>query len=234
MPAPHFHTIISGSSFVSYRQFANVWQEARLYPILVRHSNGTGTSHSLVMAHMLVRTLFSSLLLASFSINSTAEIEKIAIPGEKGMSFSWWPKLAPLSGWEQDREFSLRYSATALAPIGASFADAETVMYAKALFKPRIPKMTSLAMLIESDKKAFLDNVPAVAIKEAPSLVTADGKKLISLTYTPKEKGNWERVSYFEEGGFCLVFTISSRTPEGFLATAKAYETLIAQYKEKP
>ena len=183
---------------------------------------------------MLIRALLASLLLSTPQSNAFAEIEKIAIPGEKGMSLYWWPKLAPVAGWVQDRDFSFKFSANALVPIGASFADAETVMYAKAVFKPRVPKAKSLTLLIESDKKDFLANVPDIAIQDAPSLVTADGKKLMSLTYTPKEKGNWERVSYLEEGDFYLIFTVSSRTQAGFLATAKTYETLIGQYKEKP
>ena len=182
---------------------------------------------------MQIRALIASLLFTASSINAIAEIEKIAIPGEQNISFYWWPMLAPPSGWEQDRDFSFRYGVNALAPIGTSFANAESVMYAKAVFKPRQPNVKSLAMLIENDKEDFLAKVPGVAIQAAPSLVTIDGKKLISLTYTPKEKGNWERVSYLEEGEYYLIFTISSRTQGAFLAAAKAYETLVTQYKEK-
>ena len=197
-------------------------------------ATGTMMPNRNIMVQMLIRALIANMLLLLPLSNAFAEIEKIAIPGEKGMSLYWWPKLSPVSGWEQDRDFSYKFSANALAPTGASFADAETVLYAKAVFKPRAPKAKSLAMLMESDKKDFLANVPGISIQDAPSLVTADGKKLISLTYTPKEEGNWERVSYLEEGEFYLVFTVSSRTQAGFLATVKAYETLIALYKEKP
>lgn len=115
-----------------------------------------------------------------------------------------------------------------------SFADAETVMYAKAVFKPRVPEVKSLAALIENDKNNFVTNFPGVTIQEMTTLATADGKKLISLVYTLADKGNWERVSYLEEGEFYLVFTVSSRTQAGFLASVKAYKTLVTQYKEKP
>jgi hypothetical protein len=181
---------------------------------------------------MLIRSLVTSLLL--MSATAFAEIEKFAIPGEKGMAFHWWPKLAPVAGWTQDKDFSFKYSINALAPIGASFADSETVMYAKAIYKPRVPDLKSLAALIENDKKDFVMNVPGVMIQEAKALVTADGKSAVSLIYAPRSKGNWERVSYFEEGDFYLIFTVSSRTENGFLATIKAYEKLLSQYKEKP
>jgi hypothetical protein len=180
---------------------------------------------------MLIRVLITSLLLTSAT--AFAEIEKFAIPGEKGMAFHWWPKLPSVAGWSQDRDFSFRYSINALAPTGASFADSETVMYAKAIYKLRVPDVNSLAKLIENDKKDFVTNVPGITIQEAKVLATADGMNAPSLTYTPKGKGNWERVSYLEEGDFYLIFTISSRTEIGFLTSITAYETLISQYKEK-
>lgn len=181
--------------------------------------------------------MYIQALIISLSLVSTtafAEIEKIAIPGEKGMAFYWWPKLAPVSGWSQDKDFSFKYSINALAPTGASFANAETVMYAKAIYKPRVPNVKSLETLIENDKNDFITNVPGVTIHQAKTITTSDGKSAISLTFIPKDKGNWERVSYLEEGDFYLLFTVSSRTEPGFLATIKAYETIIAQYKENP
>lgn len=185
------------------------------------------------MAHMLIRSLISSLCI-TVAVPAAAEIEKFAIPSESGMKFHWWPKLSPIAGWQQDSDFSFRYSVNALAPVGVSFANAETVMYAKAVFKPRAPKVKSLEMLIENDKKDFLKNVPGVVIQDAPALISADGRKVVSLTYTPSSSGNWERVSYLEEGEFYLIFTVSSRTQKGFEASAKAYESLISQYREKP
>lgn len=177
----------------------------------------------------------SSLLIIAllFSAQSAqADIEKIAIPGEKGMSFYWWPKLPSVAGWHQDQDSSFRYSVNALAPDSGTFSNAETVMYAKASFKPRIPEIKSLEMLIASDKEDFLKNVPGVEIQEAKSLTTADGKQFKSFTYFPKGSGNWERVTYGEEGEFFLIFTISARSRAGYDANAQVYEKLIELYKE--
>lgn len=182
---------------------------------------------------MLKRALLPFFLVVQIS-TCVAEIERIAIPGERAMQFYWWPKLAPSEGWQQDREFSFRYSVNALAPVGKSFSNAETVMYAKAVFKPRVPNVKSLEALIANDRKEFLAKVPGIIIADAPSLKSADGLKLISLTYTPTGEGNWERVSYLEEGEFYLIFTVSSRSASGYKNAEKSYESLIGTYREMP
>lgn len=161
-----------------------------------------------------------------------AEIEKIAIPAEKGFSFYWWPKLVPVDGWHQDREHSFIYSANAFAPDGYTFKNAESVIYAKAIYKPRQPETKSLEALIENDKKDFEANVPGVLIKEVTPPLTANGKKLRSFTFFPSNTGNWERVSYGEEGDFYLIFTISSRSLAGFNSSVGAYEKFISRYKK--
>lgn len=176
--------------------------------------------------------LFIALLF--FTQVTQADIEKIAIPSEKGMSFYWWPKLPSIAGWHQDQDSSFRYSVNALAPDNESFSNAETVMYAKASFKPRIPEIKSLEMLIARDKEDFLKNVPGVEIQAAKSLTTADGKQFKSFTYFPQGAGNWERVTYGEEGEFYLIFTISSRSKAGYDTNVRAYEKLIELYKERP
>lgn len=107
-------------------------------------------------------------------------------------------------------------------------------MYAKASFKPRIPEIKSLEMLIANDKEDFLKNVPGVVIQEAKSLTTADGKQFKSFTYFPKGSGNWERVTYGEEGEFFLIFTISARSRTGYDVNVQAYAKLIELYKEQP
>lgn len=177
-------------------------------------------------------TLVGLLLVASST--AQAEIEKIAIPAEKGFSFYWWPKLAPVDGWYQDREHSFFYSANALAPDGFTFKNAESVMYARAIYKPREPDVKSLDALIENDRKDFEANLPGVSIHEVAMLSTADGQKLRSFTFFPTTSGNWERVSYGEEGDFYLIFTISSRSLAGFNTAVAAYEKLIAGYQKNP
>jgi hypothetical protein len=173
-------------------------------------------------------------LIAFFFMSSTvyAEIEKIAVPSEKGFSFYWWPKLAAVEGWHQDREHSILYSANALAPDGFTFKTAESVIYVSALYKPRSPEITSLDALIKNDKMDFEANVPGISVNEVAPLVTADGEKLRSFTFFPTKGGNWERVSYGEEGEFFLIFTVSSRSQSNFTSAVVAYEKFISAYKK--
>ena len=175
------------------------------------------------------------LLLALLSCSAYGEMEKFALPctSSPNICFFWWPKLPAVTGWHHERNQSYNISANALAPDGSTFVDAETVMYAEALYKPRIPDTKSLEVLIDDDKKKFRTSTPGVLISEVAPLTTADGQKLRSLTFFPTAKGNWERVSYGEEGEFYLVFTISSRSKAGYDKAMLAYESLIHAYKEK-
>jgi hypothetical protein len=61
-------------------------------------------------------TLLAGMFAASTA--AIADIEKIAIPGERGLQFYWWPKVPLVEGWRHDREHSLHYSVNALAPNG--------------------------------------------------------------------------------------------------------------------
>ncbi len=165
-----------------------------------------------------------------------AEVTEFAMPSEKGMVFHRWPLLPRVPGWAQDRELSVLNSINALAPNGSSFAKAETVIYAKAVLKPNVPEtqVPSLEQWVDKDKQDFISHVPGVKVAAAPALYTADGKKCISYTYSPQSEGQWERVSYLEEGDFFLVFTLSSRSQSGLQAATKAYEGMLRMYKEKP
>jgi hypothetical protein len=163
---------------------------------------------------------------------SVAEIEKTAVPNAKGIQFVWWPKLSRINGWHHDHDYSLHYAVNALAPDGRSFADAETVMYAKAIYKPRDAEVKTLDMLIARDRKMFEADSPGVRIDEATPMLTADRKKLRSFTFVPARRGNWEKVAYGEEGEFYLIFTVSSRTSTGYQAALASFEDLIRHYRE--
>ncbi len=71
-------------------------------------------------------------MLLALALPAAAEIERQAVPCEQRLCFDWWPKLPSIDGWEQDRGYSFHYSVNALVPKGSSFANANTVMYAKA------------------------------------------------------------------------------------------------------
>jgi len=182
-----------------------------------------------------MKVVVTALIVVSlFAATAGAEIEKNAVMCDTGICLYWWPKLPELKGWHQDKDQSYNYGVNALAPDGASFAKAEAVMYAVANYKPRMPEVKSIDTLIANDKKEFLASNSGLTISECKELATGDGRKLRSLTFFPKSKGNWEQVSYGEEDDFYLVFTLSARSKEGFDKAQGAYGELIARYKEKP
>ncbi len=179
--------------------------------------------------HALVLLVVLLVPLSAFS-----EIEKVGQPCESGICVAWWPKLMSAKGWHHEREQSFANGINIQVPDGFTFSNAETVIYAKALYKPRAPEIRSLDMLIKNDREAFISGNPGIVITEAKAPKMADGRSLKSFTFFPKRKGNWERVSYGEEGDFYLIFTISSRSRAGFTAALSVYEQYIGQYKNGP
>jgi hypothetical protein len=170
-------------------------------------------------------------ILALLSSSAFAEIDKTATPNDKGFSLYWWPKIAAPAGWHQDKDYSFHDNINAFAPDHYTFNNAVTVIYAKADYKPRLPEIKSIEQLIDSDKKQFLSDYPGLEIKEVQPIITSDGKSLRSLAFAPTGKGNWERVSYGEEGDFYLTFAISSRSLKDYQATEKIYEDFVRGYK---
>jgi len=182
---------------------------------------------------LLMRRLLAAGAILLLAAGADAEIEKIAQVCETGICLYWWPKLAAIPGWHHEREESFGIGANALAPDGSTFANAEVVMYAKAVYKPRVPETTSLEMFIAGDRREFLGSDPAAVIADASTLTTVDGQTMKSVTFFPKVAGNWERVTYGEEGDFYLVFTISSRSLKGYQERLRDYEALVQGYRTK-
>jgi hypothetical protein len=159
-------------------------------------------------------------------------MERIATPCRTGICFNWWPKLAVPAGWQHDRDHSLHYNFNALAPDGKSFADAEAVMYANAVYRPRVPESKTLEQFIRHDHENFTKSNPGLKIASATALKTADGKTARSWSLSPQGAGQWEQVAYLEQGEYYIVFVVSSRTQAGLRASMPAFEQLISGYRE--
>jgi hypothetical protein len=174
------------------------------------------------------------ILLSLFALTtvSSAEIVKTAIPNDKcgGICFYWWPKLPTIDGWHQDMEHSFYYKENTQAPNGYTFKNSESVIYAKAMFKPRMPNTKTLEQFISEDHLEFKDT----EIKETKSIITSDKNKFISYTFVPENKGNWEQVSYGEEGQYYVIFTLSSRNNSWFKKSLPSYIKFIEKYNENP
>jgi hypothetical protein len=183
---------------------------------------------------MKTKIAITALLLVMIALPAQAEIIKSAIPCKTGNCLYWWPQAPSPAGWHQDREASEANGINVQIPDGFTFAAAETVIYAKALYKPLVPTLTSLAILIDKDKNDFMTRDPGLLIADAAAFPSGDDKLLKSFTFNPSGDGNWEQVAYGEEGDFYLIFTVSTRTAKGLAGAMGAYKTFIRNYKEKP
>ncbi len=175
---------------------------------------------------------FVGAVISLFACFAHAEITKIALPNERGLSFHWWPKLPPLAGWDHRYEMSLQQGANTLLPVGKNLQTTDAVIYAIAMFKERIPKVKTLEMMIAKDQQDMAKKFPGVVVTDVPPLINGDGKKLVSRRFTSPATGHRARVAYLGEGDFFLTFTLSAFSDDDLHKSMKDYETLITQYRE--
>jgi len=195
------------------------------------HSDAQKTRARFKGVRATMRYLAILLVMASFI--ARAEIHKEAFPTEAEMQFRWWPVMPKVEGWAQDREFSIRYGINAQVPIGKSFSNSETVIYSKAIYKPRVPDIKSLEEFIENDKSSFLEKEPSISISKESEFTNPHGTEYIVYSFTPNESGNWEYVTYSEEGEFYLVFTVSSRSELGLKTNLEFYNSFLKSYAKE-
>ncbi len=172
--------------------------------------------------------LAATLLLAAFT--SHAEIEKFAQPDDTGLHLAWWPKVGPVPGWTHDHPASLAKGANLFVPNGQTFRDSPVVMYARAIYKPRLKETETLAQLIRDDQNNFREEVPGVTISADTAMKTADGRKLETYLFSPKKGGNWEVVAYGEEPEYFLIFTLSARDPASLKQARTAFAEMVGSY----
>jgi len=124
----------------------------------------------------------------------------------------------------------------ALVPDGFGFADADAIMYATAIYKPRYeakyPMSKSLSALIEDDVSTVSAERKGTSITEVEPLTTADGQTLRSFTFFRPNDRTWERVSFGEEDDYYLVFTISAHSEAAYRERLPVYEDMIRRYRK--
>jgi hypothetical protein len=165
-----------------------------------------------------------------------AAIEKIATPSDTGIVFQWWPKVTPPQGWHHDEGSSRYFGFNALAPDGSTFSKAETVLYAKASYKPRAPQIKSLAAFVASDIAQLRSSEPGISITPEPAIHARNGLLFEVVRFEPGKVGTgaWERVAYGEDGEYFLTFAVSSHSARGLRSSAKVFRTLLNGYGPGP
>jgi len=161
-----------------------------------------------------------------------ADIEKTAVPTDEGLKLFWWPKVNPPKGFEFNEEASRHFGAKMFVQSGSTFSNSESVIYAKALFKPRIPETKSLQAMIDNDISECKSNYPDLKVVQEPSLIDGNGKKIKVFSFTSSAKGSWEAVAYSEEGEYFLIFTVSSQSNKGHEASFVVFKSMLQGYRE--
>ena len=161
-----------------------------------------------------------------------AGMYKLAVPEKSGTEV-WWPILPDLPGWVHDEAASRRFASNFLVPRGQTFANAPAVIYAKALYKPRIPDTKSVDQLIADDERQVAKESPGIRISEQAALQDRDGKGFKCVSFAPASEGSWEFVAYGEEDDFYLIFTVSGDSPAAFEKAMPDFKKLISRYKKK-
>ncbi|MES1189980.1 MAG: hypothetical protein ABUS47_02750 [Steroidobacter sp.] len=173
------------------------------------------------------------LLLIFIALNSFAAIEKIAFPGDEGFDLVWWPKVKTPDGYVVDDKVSHSNAVKMFVLKGKDFADSESVIYAKADYKPRLPHIKSLDEFVRSDLREFHENSADISIHDRESLSDGDGKHLVTKVFTSVHDGYWECVAYGEEGDYFLIFTVSAKSNAGLNSALPVFKKMIRQYHEK-
>lgn len=155
------------------------------------------------------------------------------IPAEPEMKAFWWPVYIDNSGARQEKLYGLPLGEYPTAQDGSLLSNIETVIYARALYKPRLRGITSLEALIESEQAEFRRRNPEVSVEELETVSGSDGKPLRSFAYLPKRRGDWERVTYSEEGEFYLLFTLRSKSQQRYQQDMESYLSYIRQYRSQ-
>lgn len=148
----------------------------------------------------------------------------------------WWPKVVPPKGWHYDEGSSRHFAFNAIAPDGSTFFKAETVMYGKADYKPRMPKTKDLSSLISGDIANFKSSDSTLASTREALIRSFDGIDFQVVAYSPSKgsSSQWERVAYGEDGDYYITFVVSSRTKSGLKGALAAFKALVQGYRSGP
>lgn len=173
-----------------------------------------------------------------FSFFTFAEIDKKAYTCDESgkMCFLWWPKLQGVDGWKQDMQHSNHYKMNTQAPLGSTFSNAETVIYARAEYQHDGSPDKNLSEFIKSSQEKYLIPDPTLMVEKTKTISSQNNINFESYKFIPSKQGNWEQVSYAEEidkdgNKYFLIFVLSSRSQAGYDKYIKDYFKFITQYK---
>jgi hypothetical protein len=186
--------------------------------------------HRLLITYGLIATLAVQPALGK--IAKTAQVDCKT----NRICFYWWPPLPSIPGWHTDAQTNYGvgdHGIYALIPDGSNFANADVIIYGRAVYKPSVdPKTRNLDAFIADDEEQFRKETNGdISIADAPPLQNANRQKLRSVTYFRPKDRSWERVTYSEENDNYVLFVLNAHSLEAYKAAQATYEALIEAYK---
>lgn len=180
-----------------------------------------------------MKSIFAIFLVA-LSLQSYAGTEGRGFVKERGIQLYRIPKLLPPAGWVIDESLSQRYQIIALAPLGKSFADSVSVMYAKAIHLPK--RKISIDDHIQSDVSDFRKRDPKVIANPSDAVKDQDNNswKILDFVYSAEAITNYESVAYLEEGEYVFHLVLSSRSKSDFTVHRPQFVKWVAGYHNLP
>lgn len=158
-----------------------------------------------------------------------AELERVQLPCGGVTCVHFLPKLPSLTGWHIDSEPTSDSGVVALVPDGSTYANAEYIIYARALQKSLLMDQPSLTGFIAQDKDDYQALYPGIKVQEEKPVQTAQ-EALRTLRYTPTKSGHWEQVTYHEDGNHFVVIVLTSKTSAGYSKALNQYLDLLKRY----
>ena len=182
---------------------------------------------------MNVRVLLALTLICGLLPLAQAETEGFAYQCEGKTCFWRRPIVNPPSGWIRDEESGHHFKFNAFVRKGEVFVDSNAVMYALAIYKKNASP--TLAEHMNVNRQAHLKEHRDAKVADGTPVQNADGKRLVTLRYTPgSPEGDWQTVAYDEEGDYYLVFVLTARNKQAHDRTLPALTQLVRGYSKEP
>jgi len=158
-------------------------------------------------------------LLASLAVAQQSDRAKVKAPPQKsGAAIVYSEGGAFLiegpKGWIVDRETGQQIGTCCVYyPMGATWDDAETVMYPNIATKG--PGQKTLAELMDSDLSEFRDHNPGMAYEDGDDIPLKNHRSAKLRYFYHVNRGSSEAVAYIDEPKIVALVVVSSRTKKG-------------------
>lgn len=165
-------------------------------------------------------------------VNGICELEGHAAIDDSigGIRLYHYPKINIPAGWQVDEAAGQENECLVLVRKDEDSKNPKTMIYATAIRKDS--SQTSLAAFIKGDIENFKKNNKKGIVKEiAPIRSAKAALKTYTFSYTYDGNHFRQTVSYAEEGGYFLTFTLTGKTESAHQKVLPDFKEILEGYK---